>query len=715
MKVTLMQVRLLILFLLCTPFILHAQLDSLLTIEDVGLARLRPDSPRSVEWEPGGSFFTWMSSGLQHLVRYQPKSGKQDTLYLDRFASLARMSGIPDVKRFPQLKWLSADSGWFLTGGKLAVLNRADETIRIWSRLPASAENIDVSADLKVAFTVGNALKVSLRDSVAIPVGEPSFEGEVYGKAPHQREFGITKGTFWSPSGRFLAFYRSDDRPVTRYPLVDITSRPAEVKPFMYPMAGEANHLVTVGVFDTKTGKTTWLPTGEPADQYLTNLTWQPDESALWVVHVNRGQDSSRIVRYPIGQGSPATMLTETDQVWIEPEHGPVFLPGSDGDWLWLSRRDGWDHLYRYDKTGRLKKQVTSGKWNVLSVDKVSPDGSQLVLTTTRKSPLGRQILQVSTGSGKITPIGSGDQMNWVTPSPDAKQAVVFTQSPVQPGQLVLYKGGNSKPLLLHQSPDPYKTIHFSKPEFFSIRSVSGDSLYGQLYKPIGFDPARKYPVILYVYGGPHNQLVTNSWPQGVYHLWFQYMAQRGFIVIQLDNRGTPNRGKAFEQAIFRRAGTVEMEDQLAGLDWLSQFSWADMSRVGVFGWSYGGFMTATLMTKAPDRFKAGVSGAPVIDWSYYETVYTERYMDTPVANPEGYKTSSVLNSIGNLKGRLLMIHGTHDNVVMWQHSLLLVSEAIRNSVQMDYFVYPGHLHGVAGKDRVHLFEKISRHFLENL
>lgn len=711
-----MQHRLLLIANLVVPFLLNAQTaDSLLTIEDVGLARLRPESPRSVEWEPGGSFFTWMSSGLQQLIRFQPQTGKQDTMTIDRFASIARAGGLPDIRRFPQLKWLSADSAWFLTGGKLGILNRESETVRVWSRLPATADNIDVSSDLKVAFTDGNALKVVSRDSVTVIVGEPAFPDDVVGKAPHQREFGITKGTFWSPTGRYLAFYRSDDRPVTKYPLVDITSKPAAAKPFMYPMAGEANHLVRVGVFDTKTGKTLWLPTGEPADQYLTNLTWQPDESALWIVHVNRGQDTCRVVRYTFGSEKPTTLLTETDKAWIEPEHGPVFLPGTDGDWLWQSRRDGWDHLYRYSGSGKLKKQVTSGNWNVLSVDKVSPDGSQLVLTTTWRSPLSRQVLLVEVGSGKIVPIGNGEVMNWVTPSPDAKGGVIFSQSPNQPGQLAFYSTARSQPRLLHQSPDPYRSIRFSEPEFFGIKSVSGDSLFGQVIKPVGFDPSRKYPVILYVYGGPHNQLVTRSWPQGVYHLWFQYMAQRGFIVIQLDNRGTPNRGKAFEQAIFRNAGKVEMEDQLAGLDWLSRFSWADMSRVGVFGWSYGGFMAATLMTKAPDRFKAGVSGAPVIDWSYYETVYSERYFDTPRSNPDGYKNSSILNSVGNLKGRLLMIHGTHDNVVMWQHSLLLVSEAIRQSVQMDYFVYPGHLHGVTGKDRVHLFEKISQHFLDHL
>jgi dipeptidyl-peptidase 4 len=299
--------------------------------------------------------------------------------------------------------------------------------------------------------------------------------------------------------------------------------------------------------------------------------------------------------------------------------------------------------------------------------------------------------------------------------SPNGNYIIDTYSSQVTPRKIwvINNKDGKVAQTLL-TSKNPVADYALGEVTIFPIKADDGTDLYTRMITPPNFDKNKKYPVVVYVYGGPHLQLVTNSWLGGA-NLWMQLMAQKGYIVFTLDPRGTSGRGLEFEQETFRQLGTVEIADQLRGVEYLKSLPYVDADRMGIHGWSFGGFMTTSMMLKSPDTFKVGVAGGPVIDWNYYEIMYTERYMDSPEQNPEGYKNANLLNYVKNLKGKLLMIHGTVDDVVVWQHSLAFIKKAVDEGILLDYFVYPGHPHNVIGKDRVHLMRKVTQYLDDNL
>ena len=576
------------------------------------------------------------------------------------------------------------------------------------------------------AFTEGQNLKVISPEGKVSDVTSETTPGIVCGTSVHQNEFGITKGTFWSPEGNALAFYRMDESMVTDYPFVNIDKRVATAEPHKYPMAGMKSHHVTVGVYNLSSGKTTWLKTGTPKEKFLTNIAWSPDEQHIYIAEVNREQNEMNLVSYSATTGKREKVLfTEKDERYVEPQHPVLFVPGQPDQFIWQSERDGFNHLYLYNTDGKLLKQLTAGEWVVLSVEGFDAKGENLFFTGTKPHPLsscsyGTPLCmtnwKLNLKKGEATCLNHeavmGSGVHYAALSPSGRYIIDNYSSWDIPRKIVLTDTKKNKEIeTLLVAENPYKDYDMPEVERGHITAADGKTMLNYfLVKPLNMDSTKQYPTIVYVYGGPHAQLVTGSWMGGVSG-WDIYMARRGYVIFTVDGRGSTNRGHAFESVIHRQLGVNEMADQVKGVEFLKTKPYVDPDRIGVHGWSFGGFMTTNLMCSYPDIFKVGVAGGPVIDWEEYEIMYGERYMDRPQENPEGYKNSNLKLKAKNLKGHLLLIHGDIDPVVVWQHSLGFLKACVDANTYPDYFVYPRHEHNVIGKDRPHLHEKITRYF----
>lgn len=542
-----------------------------------------------------------------------------------------------------------------------------------------------------------------------------SYEIVYTGKNVHQNEFGISKGTFWSPKGNYLAFYRMDQSDVTDYPIIDWTTHPAKNVNIKYPMAGSKSHHVTLGIHNMQTNKTHYIKTEGPKEQYLTNIAWSPDEKHVYIAVLSRDQNHMKLNEYDVASGNyTRTLFEEHDDKYTEPLHPMLFVKNNPSQFIWQSRKDGYNHFYLYNINGTLIKQLTKGNWEVKAENGFDDKGERLFFHANEQSPVNQDFYSVNLKSGEMKRLTYGNGFH--TCIVDAKGNYIidnFTSAHI-PREYNIINANTKKATNIFKAENPVKDYKLGSWNLFTIKNAEGTDLYCRLFRPINFDSTKKYPVLVYLYNGPHSQMVTNTWMAGG-ELWYQYMAEKGFMVFTVDGRGTSYRGKAFEQATHRQLGTKEMEDQLKGVEYLKSLPYVDASRIGVHGWSFGGFMTTSLMTRHPGVFKVAAAGGPVIDWTYYEIMYTERYMDSPQDNKEGYDKNNLLNYVDKLKGKLLMIHGAQDPVVVWQHSILYQKKAVDKAVQLDYYVYPGHEHNVLGKDRSHLMEKITDYFIENL
>jgi dipeptidyl-peptidase-4 len=546
----------------------------------------------------------------------------------------------------------------------------------------------------------------------------------VYGQSVHRNEFGIDKGTFWSPDGQRLAFYRMDQSMVTDYPQVDIFLRVAEHQPDKYPMAGMNAHVVTVGVYDLATNKTVYLKTpqgsvcGDSVTSstpiYFTNIMWSPDGSIIYMFELNRDQNDCRLVSYDATTGKRLKELyRETSDKYVEPLHPIQFLPWDDSKFILQSQRDGYNHLYLYNREGELLRQLTSGPWVVQEVLGFNKKQKSIIIAANKYHPLHRWLYSVNVANGQMTELVTADGVHRGELSESGNYILDRHSAPTQPRNISVIDISRHSPLTTHllQAADPWAGYQQPIFECGSIKAADGmTDLYYRMVKPYDFNSDKKYPTVIYVYGGPHAHNVEASW-HWQSRSWETYMAQKGYIVFILDNRGSENRGRDFEQATFRQLGQIEMQDQMKGVEYLKSLPYIDANRIGVHGWSFGGFMTISLMLNYPDVFKVGVAGGPVIDWKWYEVMYGERYMDTPQQNPEGYEKASLINKAGNLKGRLQIITGYNDNTVVPQHCLSFLDACIKAGTQPDFFAYPGEEHNMRGHASVHLHERITRYF----
>ncbi|MDD6494501.1 MAG: DPP IV N-terminal domain-containing protein [Bacteroidales bacterium] len=538
----------------------------------------------------------------------------------------------------------------------------------------------------------------------------------VYGEAVHRNEFGIETGIFPSPDKTAFAFYRMDQSMVTDYPQVNTFTRIASCEPDAYPMAGMKSHKVTVGVYDIAAGTTVWLDLGDVTDRYFTNITWSPDGKAIYLFELNRDQTDTSLDVYSAETGKKLrTLYTEHSDKYVEPLHPVSFLPWDSDKFLLWSDRDGFRHLYLMDTRGRMLKQVTKGPFVVRDLVGFCPKTKSVIIATNELNPLQSNLFSVRISDCRRTLLDNGIGLHSGKLSADGTMLLDTYSAPDVPRAYDIINTVSRKRTEHFRSPDPWAGYAVPAYRTGTLKAADGvTDLYYRMVLPPDFDASKRYPAVVYVYGGPHAHLVDASW-HWASRSWETYMAQKGYVVFVLDSRGSEHRGRDFEQATFRNLGVCEMEDQMCGVDFLKSLSYIDSSRLGVHGWSFGGFMTISLMTTYPDVFKVGVAGGPVIDWKWYEVMYGERYMDTPEQNPDGYARTSLLAKAGNLKGRLQIIIGMNDPTVVPQHALQFLDACIKSGTQPDFFVYPGEGHNMRGHASVHLHERITRYFEDYL
>lgn len=540
----------------------------------------------------------------------------------------------------------------------------------------------------------------------------------VFGESVHRSEWGIDEGQYISPNGKYIAFYRMDESMVEDYPLINTETSIATVKYIKYPMAGRTSHQVKVGIFDVEksvqNGKTVYhyVQTDLADGEFLTNVTFSPDEKYLYITHLNRAQNHSKLIRYDVLTGKKMQVLVEeTDERYVEPSQRIVFL--KNGNFLYFSDRDGWKHLYQYDFNGNLIKKVVDGHFDIVDFYGLDAKDENLYFTAPLEKPVDQFVCKVNLKSGKLTRIATEDGVHTPVFSTSKNYFIDYFTNVSIPRIISLVNNQGKLIRKLLVSKNPYAKCAMGETRIFPILNKEGDSLWCRLITPPNFDQTKKYPCFIYVYGGPHSQLVTNSFVSG--GAFLEFMAQQGYVVFTLDNRGTMNRGAEFEKCIHRNLGVKEVEDQMCGVEYLKSLPFVDPERIGLDGWSYGGFMTLSLVTAHPEVFRAASCGGPVVNWAWYEVMYGERYMDTPEENPDGYEKANIIPKIKNVKCPLLVMHGCQDNTVVWQQTLELMREAVADGVEIEYFPYTAYEHNVIGVERVHLFNKILRFHNENL
>ena len=652
--------------------------------------------------------------GMDTIYTIQPQTGKETMLVTrEQINKVLEANKLGKLSHLYSVSFPWADKSQLLLTlpGKYVVYDFKTDQLASSLKLKEKASNQDYcAASGKVAYTIGNNLYVN--DQAV--TDEP--EGIVCGQSVHRNEFGIEKGTFWSPKGNLLAFYRMDESMVTQYPLVDITARVGEVNNIRYPMAGMTSHKVKVGIYNPETGKSIYLNAGDPTDRYFTNISWAPDEKSLYLIELNRDQNHAKLCQYNAETGDLVKILfEESHPKYVEPQHPITFLPWDDSKFIYQSQKDGFNHLYLYNTEGKLLKQLTKGNWLVSELLGFNTKKKEVIFTAIEGLKSGHFAVNVSNGKmNQPFDTCKESQHNGIL-NASGTYLIDFSSAINKARTIDLVDTKNFKSINLLQSKNPYEGYQMPTLETGTIKAADGTTdLYYRLMKPADFDPNKKYPVIVYVYGGPHAQCVTGGWLNGA-RGWDIYMANKGYIMFTIDNRGSSNRGLEFENATFRHLGIEEGKDQVKGIEYLKSLPYVDGNRIGVHGWSFGGHMTTALLLRYPEIFKVGVAGGPVIDWGYYEIMCGERYMDTPQSNPEGYKECNLRNLAGQLKGRLLIIHDDHDDTCVPQHTLSFMKACVDARTYPDLFIYPCHKHNVSGRDRVHLHEKIIRYFEEHL
>jgi dipeptidyl-peptidase-4 len=705
--------------------------NKLLSIEDAMVknrSTLAPASVKQLQFLYGTEDYVFLADGTNtHVSGWVMgslnKSSKGSInisevpfLTLQQLNSKLKTAGRDTFTTMPAIRFDQSPE-WVLTvkGEKIALDPKTNNVRVIIPKSIASKSNVEASTAGYIAYVDNHNLFVS-DGTKSNQVTKDGSENIVYASSVHRDEFGINKGTFWSNNGKLLAFYRMDQSMVTDYPVIDWTQTPAKNVNIKYPMAGDSSHQVTVGVYDLQNGKLIYLQTGTPADQYLTNVSWSPDDKSIFIAVLNREQNHMKLNEYDASTGSfKRTLFEEKDERYVEPLNAMLFVKNNPSQFIWQSRRDGWNHLYLYNINGQLIKQLTKGEWEVTEVKGFDAAAEHLFYISTQESPITKNIYKLNLKNNSTTRLSNDYGVHTAILSTSGKTLLDTYSSAAQARAVNVTQTATGKSFNIFTADDPLKDYRKGEMSVFTFNGANGTQLYGRMYKPVDFDSTRKYPVVVYWYGGPHAQMITAGYNGGAGDYWFQYMAQRGYLVFSLDTRGSSNRGKAFEQSIFRNHGAAQMEDMMSAVNYLSALSYADTSKMGLFGWSYGGFMTTNFMFTHPGVFKAAVAGGPVVDWRLYEIMYGERYMDTPKENPEGYAATDLTKKIANLQGKLLLIHGQQDPVVVQQHSVKLVRAAIDKGVQVDYMIYPGHEHNVTGKDRAHLYQKVTDYLVQYL
>ncbi|MVZ65209.1 prolyl oligopeptidase family serine peptidase [Sphingobacterium sp. DK4209] len=716
--------KLLILFLLSSSMA-YGQRNFSIDETVFGPGKFAPKTIYVSKWIKNVDAFSSLDSTYQNLLVRDAKNNwqaKQLISKSDLQNALAKAISTDkiELRRFPSdYQWIDVNNIAFqIEGEKNKYQIKYDlskKQVTVLNTVPSELANTMSNASQnKTAYLNGNNIEIIDATGNKIVVTKDTVDGIVNGsEVVHRNEFGIDQGMWWSANDKLLLYYRKDESMVTKYPLPQWDSRVATVKDIRYPMAGMKSEEVTLNIFNTETGETIRLQTGEPKEQYLTIVTWDPSSEFVYVGVLNRGQDHLKLNKYNANTGAfISTLFEEQSTTWVEPQHTLAFVPNKANQFLYQTDKDGFNQLFLYDTQGKLIRKLGYQDVVVTDFQGFNTKGTKAYYIGANNNGLERHLFEVDLQSGKTTALThtAGTHNASISTSGNYVLDQYSNLSVPNKVQVINRKGNQSSTILEAGNPFTGK-IALPKIELKSFTSADGKTpLNARILYPNNFDPTKKYPVMVYLYGGSHAQLVTDKW-LGAAGYFDLYMAQQGYIVFTLDNRGSDARGRDFTRVTHRNLGEAEMADQLVGINYLKSLAYVDSENMGIFGWSFGGFMSSSFMTKHNDIFKAAVAGGPVIDWKYYEIMYGERYMDTPEENPEGYEKTSMLNKADQLKGHLLIIHGAQDPVVVQQHSMEFVQKCIEAGKQVDYFLYPTHEHNVMGKDRIHMYDKIAKYF----
>ena len=626
------------------------------------------------------------------------------------------------IKDLYGYEWITSDE-FLLNNGKIIfTYNLSTKTLELKHTAIEKYQNILYHhTSGKLAYTLENNVFINGRS-----VTKNTDKNIVSGQSIARNEFGIDNGLFWSKNANYLAFYQKDESEVADYPLLNINTTPGSLETIKYPMAGQKSEKPRVGIYNCKTKKTVFIKPSGNSDDYLTNFTFTPDEKYCIIAEVNREQNELWLNVFDVKSGKKIkTLWNEKSDKWVEPEH-PAYFIGEENDFIWMSEKDGFMNLYLVDfeqkgvdfnaeKMGSMSnqvRQITNHSFVVKSILEVDASKKLIYYSATGDNPCNTMIYATDL-KGNFKEISKNEGVHRFDLSDDGLYFYDGYSSMTTPNHEMIYTTNGKMAKLIKESVNPMEEYALGTVEINSLKGNDGSDLYYRLVKPSNFDPNQKYPVLVYVYGGPHAQMVTNTFNAGA-NLWMNWLAEQGYLVFTLDNRGSAERGFAFESQIHRQLGTVEMEDQLSGVAFLKSLPYVDSERLAIHGWSFGGFMTTSLMLRHAGVFNVGVAGGPVTDWKFYEVMYGERYMDRPEENNEGYEANALTNYTKNLSGKLLLIHGTVDDVVVMQHNYSLVKKFVEDGKQMDFFPYPMHKHNVTGKDRAHLMAKVLNYIIEN-
>ncbi|MEZ7966699.1 MAG: DPP IV N-terminal domain-containing protein [Flavobacteriales bacterium] len=673
-----------------------------LTVEDAVMGYyngLYPEKITGLQWVPGTELYSAINSNVLYVFDTTGKIKKKLTL-----AEIKTTVKNPELSYMPRLTWESPTEIHLTLKDKLYILDPFKNELKKFITLPDRFENIDFHFNSEsIAYTQENDLFI-WRDGQETRVTKNN-EHNTSGQAIARYEFGISKGTFWSPSGEFLAFYEKNEENVTEYPLLDYSSTPASSHPIKYPMAGQLSEHGRVGIVDSETGETAYLQQMGEDDSYVTNIAWSPDNQFIYLAHLNREQTSMALNKYNRKGDFLKTIYQEFDEEYVEPENPPYFIPNGKGEFIWITEKNGFSNLVLMNDDGIIR-ELTNLTYEITDFIGFNSEGTKAFFHATGENPTENHGYAVELETGTVTQLTSGNGTHTISVSESGKFYIDNYSSTTIPGKTTLYHTTKSKSWEILSAENPLSEYSIGTTEIFSKKTSDGTELWCRMIKPSHFDETKKYPVLFYVYNGPHVQLVTDSWLGGA-SLWMHSLAEEGYIIFTVDGRGSSHRGIDFEQTVHENMGTIEVQDQAEMAEWLKTLPYTDNDRFAVHGWSYGGFMTTSLMLKKPGLFKVGVAGGPVIDWRLYEIMYTERYMDTPETNPEGYAEADLKTHVANLEGKLMLIHGASDDVVVMQHSMEFLTKCIEEGKEIEFFPYPGHAHNVRGKDRVHLMTKV--------
>lgn len=690
-----------------------------------GPSKFAPKSLASTQWTKSSDIFTHLDDSYQNLIARDVKNNwKPEQIASAADIQKAIDSIIKDDKikltYFPfQYQWINDNTISFAIPSTEYYYtfnyDIASKQAKVINKVVSKSVNQEFTTNnSQTAYLIGNNIEILGQDGRKIQVTKDTIDGIVNGSDhTHRQEFGINKGMWWSPNNQNLLFYKKDETMVSKYPLPQWDTRVASVNEIRYPMAGMKSEEVKLIIYNTVNNSFTTLKTGEPKEQYLTIATWDPSNDFVYVGVLNRGQDHLKLNKYSAKTGDLVnTLFEETSNSWVEPLKPLIFLPNKSNEFLYQTDKDGYNQLYLYNTEGKLIRNLGYKDVIVIDFKGFNSNNTKAYYIGAANKGLERHLYEVDLKSGKTTQLTSTNGVHNASMSPSGKYVLDQYSNLNTPNKIQIIETKSNKATTILDAPNPFAgQINMPKIEFVELLSPDGITpLNARITYPSNFDPAKQYPVMVYLYGGSHAQMITDRWLGGTGYFDL-YMAQNGYIVFTLDNRGSDARGRDFTRVTHRQLGEAEMADQLVGVDYLKSLPYVNKDKMGIFGWSFGGYMTTSLMTKHNDIFSTAVAGGPVMDWKFYEIMYGERYMDSPQENPEGYEKTSLLNKADRLKGNLLIIHGAQDPVVVQQHSMEFVEQAIKAGKQVDYFLYPTHEHNVRGKDRIHMYDKIAKYF----